>query len=76
MIQQKVKHFSLYINLCVNNFSYLTFGLFSAKVRFFLLNIFVSKNDTNIQIYLYKKMIQTNIRIYSYKTSSQASELR
>ena len=43
----KESHLPLYINLCVNNLSHLTFVLFGTLVRFFLLNIFVSKNDTN-----------------------------
>ena len=78
--QQKVKtkltqrgesNFSLYINLCVNNLSQFTFGLFGAQVRFFLEynriknytneypNIFVSENH-------YTNMIQTNIHIGKY----------
>ena len=45
-------NFSFYINLCVNNFSQFTFGLFGAQVRFFCSNIFISKMiGTNFQIY-------------------------
>ena len=42
-------HLSIHanINLCLKNSSHLTLGLFGAQVRFFLFNIFVSKNDTN-----------------------------
>ena len=68
----------LYIDLCDNNLSHLTFGLFGVQVRFFLLNIFVTKNDMNeySNIFVSKNNTNVYLNIFIYKNDTNEYSYR